>query len=390
MVALILRLYDYLGRNRRGTLLSFLLLTVLFIGLVFHQNYQEDISDFLPLNNKYHHALKVYQEVSGADRIIAIFQHRDTTQTAPDEIVETIEKFVTTLQANDKEGTVRDLTSQIDLEKVSEVTQAFYEQIPYYLTAADYARFDSLLSQEDYVATQLAEDKQMLMFPVAGLLSENFQRDPLNLFTPVVARLQQTQPQANYEDYEGYIFSPDMKKALVLLRSPFGSSETEKNGQLLKLLQQTAEEALHDHTDIDIHFTGGPVIAVGNSDQIKTDSLVSVLLAVLLIVALLFYVFRHIKNLLLIILSIAWGWLFAMGALAVIHDHVSVIVIGISSVILGIAVNYPLHLIAHLQHTPDMKSALKEIVMPLVVGNITTVGAFLALVPLKSVALRDL
>ena len=68
----------------------------------------------------------------------------------------------------------------------------------------------------------------------------------------------------------------------------------------------------------------------------------------------------------------------------------SIIVIGISSVILGIAVNYPLHLIAHLSHTPDMKSALKEIVAPLVVGNITTVGAFLALVPLKSVALRDL
>jgi predicted RND superfamily exporter protein len=61
----------------------------------------------------------------------------------------------------------------------------------------------------------------------------------------------------------------------------------------------------------------------------------------------------------MIILSIGWGWLFAMGGLALLHDSASVIVIGISSVILGIAVNYPLHLIAHLQHTPDIKSALK-------------------------------
>ena len=367
--------------------MSLLLLTVFLAFLVCRQTYQEDISDFLPLNDKYHRALKVYQEISGADRIIVIFEHRDGDA---DKTVEAVEKYTELLQANDKEGLAEELTAQIDMEKVGEVTRSLYEQMPYYLTATDYARFDSLLSDEDYIKTQLAQDKQMLMFPVGGLLSENFQRDPLNLFTPVVTRLQQTQSQVSYEDYEGYIFTPDMKQALVLLRSPFGSSETDNNARLLQLLQETAEQTTHECADIDIRLTGGPVIAVGNSAQIKTDSLLSVLLAVFLIVALLFYVFRRFRHLLLIVLSIAWGWLFAMGALALIHDSVSVIVIGISSVILGIAVNYPLHLIAHLQHTPDIKSALREIAMPLVVGNITTVGAFLALVPLKSVALRDL
>ena len=387
MTALIVRIYEALGRNRRRTLMSLLLLTVFLAFLVCRQTYQEDISDFLPLNDKYHRALKVYQEISGADRIIVIFEHRDGDA---DKTVEAVEKYTELLQANDKEGLAEELTAQIDMEKVGEVTRSLYEQMPYYLTATDYARFDSLLSDEDYIKTQLAQDKQMLMFPVGGLLSENFQRDPLNLFTPVVTRLQQTQSQASYEDYEGYIFTPDMKQALVLLRSPFGSSETDNNARLLQLLRETAEQTTHECADIDIRLTGGPVIAVGNSAQIKTDSLLSVLLAVFLIVALLFYVFRRFRHLLLIVLSIAWGWLFAMGVLALIHDSVSVIVIGISSVILGIAVNYPLHLIAHLQHTPDIKSALREIAMPLVVGNITTVGAFLALVPLKSVALRDL
>ena len=109
-----------------------------------------------------------------------------------------------------------------------------------------------------------------------------------------------------------------------------------------------------------------------------------------LILTILLFSFRNVRNLLLIALSIAWGWLFAMGGLALVHDKVSIIVIGISSVILGIAVNYPLHFIAHLSHTPDRKKALREIVMPLLVGNVTTVGAFLSLVPLQSVALRDL
>ena len=94
MADLIVRIYEALGRNRRWTLLSFFLLTVLFLCLVFRQTYQEDISDFLPLNNKYHHALKIYQELSGADRIIALFEYRDTTQTDCDRIVKAVERYV--------------------------------------------------------------------------------------------------------------------------------------------------------------------------------------------------------------------------------------------------------------------------------------------------------
>jgi predicted RND superfamily exporter protein len=109
-----------------------------------------------------------------------------------------------------------------------------------------------------------------------------------------------------------------------------------------------------------------------------------------LIIVLLVRAFKSLKNILLIVLSVSWGWLFAFGILSLVHDSISVIVIGISSVILGIAVNYPLHFVSHLYHTPDVKTALKELVVPLVVGNITTVGAFAALVPADSAALRDL
>ena len=367
MTGLVVQIYRYLRHHRLWLVLSLLVVTAALSLLVFHQTYKEDISDFLPLNNKYNHALRVYQDISGANRILAIFQYKDTTQTDPDTICAAIDNFVSIV--GDPESL--ELTSQIDLERVAEITSFVYDNISYFLTAPDYARIDSILAGDNYVERQIAADKQMLMFPVSGLLSENFQRDPLNLFTPVVAQLQQKQTDIRYENYDGYIFSADMQRAIVMMSSPYGASETEKNTELLERLEQCARETEHQVPAVSIHFIGGPVIAVGNSSQIKTDSLVAVLLAIVLIVALLFFVFRNIWNLLLIVLSTAWGWLFAMGALALIHDQVSVIVIGISSVILGIAVNYPLHLIAHLQHTPDIKSALKEIVMPLVVGNIT-------------------
>lgn len=258
------------------------------------------------------------------------------------------------------------------------------------MTDADYARMDSVMSQPDYVAHQLKQDKQMLMFPAGGILSDNIQRDPLNIFTPVVQKLQRSDTGLKHEMYNGYIFSPDMQKAIVMVDSPYGASETENNARLINILKTCADIVTSGQKNIDIHIIGAPVIAVTNASQIKTDSILAVIISVTLILALLLFSFRSFHNLLLIAFSMAWGWLFAMGGLALFHDKVSVIVIGISSVILGIAVNYPLHFIAHLSHTPNKRKALREIVMPLLVGNVTTVGAFLALVPLQSVALRDL
>ena len=390
MIRILLKIFDFLKTRKLVCALSFLVVSVLLVFQVMQLNYKEDISDFLPLEGNNLKALKVYQDIAGANKLIVSFSYKDSTKTDPDTIVECITNFVDDLTVRDKEGLVHDLVDEIDMEKFASIANFVYQNIPYFLNETDYAHIDSILANPSYITQQLEKDKQMLMFPMGGLFSENLSRDPLNLFTPVVSLLQNSSGTLHYELYEGCIFTPDMKRGLVTLSSPFGSSETENNGRLIALLEASTNEVTKHHADIEARIIGGPVIAVGNAQQIKTDSVLSVVLAVTLILLLLWLCFRNLRNLLLIALSIGWGWLFAMGGLALVHDDISVIVIGISSVILGIAVNYPLHLIAHLSHTPDMRSALKEIISPLIVGNITTVGAFLSLVPLESVALKDL
>ena len=390
MTETILKLYDYLRRHRLVGLVSFVVVTLLLTVSVLRLGYKEDIADFLPVDSNHHNALKVYQDISGANKIFAVFQYRDTTKRDADAMVTAVDAFVDEVQRADTAHIVQNMTSQVDLEKMTSVTNFVYQNIPYFLTEHDYARMDSALSTPEYVEKQLQQDKQMLMFPAGDILSDNIQRDPLNLFTPVVQKLQHSDTGLKYELYDGHIFSPDMQRAIVMIDSPYGASETENNTQLINMLQGCGKRALAHAKNLDVHIIGGPVIAVGNASQIKSDSILSVIIAVTLIMALLLFTLRSVRNISLIVLSIAWGWLFAMGGLALFHDSVSIIVIGISSVILGIAVNYPLHFIAHLSHTPDKKRALREIVMPLLVGNVTTVGAFLALVPLQSVALRDL
>ena len=345
-----------------------MLLTAILVLLTAGQSYKEDISDFLPLENEQQEAFMEYQNTSSARRIYVIFQSPDNDcQPAVDLFSERLERADTAQTINYLQGD--------DSEVVQEAMNTIYAQMPYLLTADDYARIDSMTEASDFIARQLENDKQMLMLPSGGMAAMQIQHDPLNLFASVLARQKPTNL-AN--------------SSMLLIDSPFGASETEHNAALVAMLQQVCDSVGNAYPDVSIHLTGGPVIAVGNAQQIKKDSIISITFAAILILFLLWLVFRNVRNLMLIAVSIAWGWLFAMGCLTLVHNDVSIIVIGISSVILGIAVNYPLHLIAHLSHTTDVQTALKEIRMPLVVGNVTTVGAFLALVPLQSVALRDL
>lgn len=393
MIRFVIRLYDYMAAHKRLCVLSFVAVTFVFLVSLVRLDYKEDISAFLPVSGSEKEALSVYQDISGANRIIAVFENQcdsGSISASPESVIEAIKDYESIIRETDTLHWVCGLTTQVDLEKYNEMTSYIYAHIPYFLTSKDYVRLDSLLNTEGYISSQLALDKEMLMFPSSSLVSENISRDPLHLFTPVLQSLQTMNGTASFETYDGYIFTPEMNKAVVMMYSPFGNSETQHNALLVDYLSSVADSLKILHPTVKVHHTGGPVIAVGNAKQIKSDSLLSASIAIILILVLLLYALKRFYHLFLIAVSILWGWVFAMGMLSFIYKDISLIVVGISSIILGIAINYPLHLIAHLSATTSIRSALREVAAPLIIGNVTTVGAFLALIPLDAVALRDL
>ena len=383
----IVEIYDRMAAHRRWCLLSLVVATAVLLGLVSRLEFREDIADFLPADGHRQEQLRLYEEASGAGRIVAVIEMEGAADA--DALADAAGRFAALVEQRDT-GLASSVTAQADLSAAEHAAQFVYANIPYFLEADDYRRMDSVLSRPGYVAQRLQETRELLMLPGGGLLAATVERDPLGLFAPVAASLQQAAGGQPFELYDGYIFTADMRRALVMVDSRFGNSETRGNSRLLALLRECADSLTAHDPGVRTRFIGGPVIAVDNARQIRADSVLSVSIAAVLILLLLYRSFRSIRHLLLVVVAIGWGWLFALGGLSLVDSEVSVIVVGISSIILGIAVNYPLHLVSHLQHTPDVRRALGEIARPLVVGNVTTVGAFLTLVPLHSVALRDL
>ncbi|MDE7386339.1 MAG: MMPL family transporter [Muribaculaceae bacterium] len=389
MTRIILSVNAWLSRHRVTALLLFVVLTALMVWPVTRMRYRENITDFLPRDNDLSTVMEVYGSLSGANNVYAVVSLADGSTRDLDTLLDGVDALVERVSAADTTGYITRITATADPEAFADVTDHVFDIMPLLLTDADYDRIDSLLSVPGYIAARLDADRQLLMTPASGMLSGYVARDPLGLFTPVTDRLGASQPAVGYTTVDGYILSPDSARAFVRLETSIPSNETAMNGRLVDMLGEQAR-VVSASLPVDIVFTGSPVIAVENARCIKHDSLWSVAVAMVVILGLLIYVFGSARNIALIFLSVGWGWLFALAAIAPGRDSVSIIVIGIASVMLGIAVNYPLHLIDTLSHAADRRRALGAIVAPLVVGNVTTVGAFLCLVPVDSPALRDL
>lgn len=384
MTRLVLYIYDKLHRNR---LLYFALLAAIVVCsalLTLRLHFSEDISDFLPNNKSYWRSMSIYQQINAANRIFVVFQLRDTSQSNPEKLIPAVEQF--------SEAATHEhwkTTAKIDYNKLMNVVSFVYRNAPLFLTDADYKRMEQKLSP-DSISSTLQHSREQLFFPFGGFTSDNIQRDPLGLFTPLIGQLRRGNSSLRYELNDGHIFTPDNKRAIVMIDSPYGSSETSKNHILIKHVSDAASAIERTFPQVQVRITGAPVIAVQNAQQIKIDSLWAISVSGILILALIFYFLRSLRKILFITIAPAFGWLIALAGMSVLHQQVSIIVLGIASVIIGIAINYPLHFVSHLSHQTSPRATLQDITKPLVIGNITTVGAFCALIPLDSVALRDL
>ena len=382
-----MRIYEWLSARpaAKWWILSatLLLLTLPLINL----QYKENIAEFIPQSGNYLERMEVFQQMSSADKTFVLFSIKEEAQeqNAP-LLAEAVDLFAERLAAADSSHLVKEIVKEVDYERYKALIPFIYSHIPYLLSAEEIAKTDSLLSTPGFIEERLMERSAELMLPTGSFLSSSFEWDPLGLFSSVAETQLSTSSIPNCALYNGHIFTPDWRYALCIIASEGDPNESSTNKRLINLIEQAAKI-----DGITAEHIGAPSIAVGNATRIKRDSILALSLALLLITILLHFTLKSLRDLLLIVATLAFGWLCGLSAVALAEQSVSMIVVGIASIILGIAANYPLHLITHTYHCRGrVGESLRQVVSPLITGNITTVGAFCALIPLNSPALRDL
>lgn len=374
----IIKIYDFLA-SRHWVVWCMIGCIVLLLGLCISKlHYQEDIFDFLPQNKEYTESMQVYSSLSEASRIVIIFEGEDA-----DTITQAIDVFAEKCP---------DAITEIDLDGFVNRLQYMHEHMPYFLTDESYSQLEAICDfSTDTIGKLLRQDKQILSMPGTSFLYSSLSSDPFNLI-PIAKGIagQYAGAQSSFTSYDGYMMTVDQHRGFAFYDSEYGSTETGQNAALIDSLSAMIESINQSFPTLNIRLLGAPVIAVENARRIKTDSTWAIAISVILILALLLYSFPRKRDIFFIFVAVGFGWLVGMAALSVFVGSVSVIVLGIGAILIGISINYPLHILVHQRYTTSIRQTLKEVLSPLITGNITTVGAFMALIPLHSPALRQL
>lgn len=389
MTQFFIGLYDYFERHKILFYLSLISCVLLMGFFALQVRFEENITQFFPDTKDSQNTIKVFDNLKIKDKIIIMLSSADTChQVEPDSLIEAAGQLQQTLTEKAGGTLIKGIFAQVDQSLIGGATDFVYEHLPLFLTDTDYQRFDSLLTEKGIQAT-MQKNYTNLLSPAGIALRSYILRDPLGLGSEALKHLQDFQLEANYEIYDEHIFSKDGSTLLMFITPVFSTGSTGKNDELIKILEEELQHIQGESPAIRAEYFGGPSVGVYNARQIKKDTILTSSLALLIIIVFISLVFKRKRSIPLIITPVLFGGLFALFLIFFIKGSISAIAVGAGSAVMGIALSYSIHMLAHQNHVSTVQQLIKEIAYPLTVGSFTTIGAFMGLIFTSSDLLRD-
>lgn len=375
--------------NRRKFLSVAIFIGMLFLFLFFASKikFSEDITKLIPTNDKSDVTAKVLNQLNFADKITVTI-HLEKAGTTED-LAEYAQVFLDSISKECKPY-ITSIQGKIDEENIQETMDFVHNNLPLFLDDKDYESIQQKL-QKDSIASAVAGNYKTLISPT-GIVTKDFMlQDPLGISFIGLKKLQQLNIGDDFQLENGFVMTQDKKKLLLFITPNLPSSETEKNTFFVAKLNSIKDRLNQQFkTKAEANYFGSTLIAVANANQIKSDIIMTTSVAMIALMLILILFYRKIYIPLIVFLPTVFGGLFAIALLYFIKGTISAISLGIGSILLGITIDYSLHILTHYKHNSDVKTLYKDITMPLIMSSTTTAVAFLCLLFVKSEALKDL
>ncbi len=276
-------------------------------------------------------------------------------------------------------------------EQMNEVMDFMFLNLPVYLDSSDWIELDTLLKPEN-IDRHFASMYQALMSPASAGIKRFFMRDPLQLNRFGSEKLKQLRPNTSIDLLNGFPYSVNHATILLFIENDHKPSTAEVNLLVKDLNSIQTQLELHNQaqTKANIDFFGAPLVAAGNQNQIVKDVMLTVSLALISLLLLFIYYFKAKRAGFILILPTILAAFSALGIMSFFTHEISLISIGIASVLLGISVDFAIHFYNHYRHTLSITKTRKELWQSILMSSATTAAAFFSLASLHSVAMSQL
>lgn len=381
---LLVGITQYLFRKK-----AFFFLTLAGLGLFLSNgirklNISESIFDSLPKSSAFTDFQKLISDSRLDNRVL--FALDVPPHTDPGSLRDTVALFGEQLKARSAGylTDVREFRENMDVEVMEYVLDHFPELIdPGY-----YATFSDKISSEAIEAS-VAQSRNRLNTPEGPWIKELALKDPLGITYPFFEALKNGSGAAGARFEQDMVLINDGRQVLITAQTTFPSGDSKKGSILFGEINEFQQSWNRSHAGYTLRYFGGFAVAASNAIQIKSDAILTMTLALVLIFGLLWAYYRDFKTSVIILLPALFGGLSALGMIGYLAPSVSGISLATGAVLLGIALDYSIHFVSHVKHTGSVSRALQDISAPLITGSLTTILAYSALIFANSRLLHD-
>src|SRR5690554_5747823 len=379
--------HQFLQKNRIGSALALLLIFMGLVFLVSKIRFEEDISKLIPINAENKDLQKVLKTVNFTDKIIVNIKLNDSAEI--DDLFNYATEYVDSLEANSA-NYIKNIRGKVDEENMFRTMDFVYQNLPLFLNKEDYETISNKIFPDSIAATTEANYRTLIS--PSGIVSKDIiLRDPLGLSFIALKKLRQLGASDDFVLREGFLLNKNEKNILLFISPKYSSSETAENSKFAEQLYLLRDKLNQKYAgNVSSEYFGAALIAVANAEQIKNDIQFTVYITFTLLILIFIFFYRKIYIPLILFVPTFFGGLLAVALLYLIRGEISAMSLGIGSVLLGVTLDYPLHILTHIRSNETLKSIYKNVTEPNLMSCLTTSLAFLCLLFIDSQALQDL
>ena len=390
MEKLFIAIYRFFEKKKALMYGLLILSSVIFIYFGSKVQYEENIAKLLPQTDAATESGLAFGNLRVKDKIFIQLTSATDQPVAPEILAAYCDEFIETIQQKDTATHyIANVLYQIDDDLIINGLDYALTHVPSFVSPQTYARFDSLLTEEA-VDAQMALNYDLVMNDEEGNKTTMVGQDPAALRMAMIPQgMSMDKGAAGFTLIDRHLFVPDSTVALAFLAPNFSSFDSMSGILLVDLLEEEIKHFTAAHPEVDIYFHGNPVNSVFNSRQIRSDLWLTVGLSLLVICAVLGYCFRNKSTLFMLLSPVVYGVFFSLACMYWLKGGMSLMAMGIGAIVMGVALSYCLHVLTHYKYVSDPVQILKDQSTPVILGCLTTIGAFLGLLFTESDLLKD-
>lgn len=389
MSKIVLALYHFFEKNRVLMYALMLVSTLVFVYFGLKLEYEENIVKLLPKSQNAAASEMAFENLRVKDKIFIEFVGKEQVLLPEDLAVYSDDFFATLLEQDTATHYIDNVLQVIDDDMMVMALDYALTNVPAFVDAPCYAKFDSLL-QRDVVAQQMVVNKSLVDNDEEGSATTMVAQDPAALRLALLDTGKELlNGMGGYKIIDSHLYSPDSTTLVAFLSPNFNSFDSKAGTSLIDMLEENIEVFCEANPDVEILFHGAPVQSVFNSRQIKGDLLLTVGISLIIICIVIGWCFKNKSTMFMLLVPIIYGVFMALACMYWLKGDMSLMALGIGAIIMGVALSYCLHVLTHYKYMDDPVQIIKDQATPVFLGCLTTIGAFLGLLFTESELLQD-